>query len=874
MEFSTIHTVQHQLPILHHEVPFNIIGTINSMSLDAGGALAGGSITVDGQKIVVPKNLLATLPSITVAWGELFKDGAANLPGSISWEANVIGNRVNGQFIAGLVYIAQRSTQIVQGFITAIDPSTGHFKLNGGATGFGGTDCVINDPVGRYGRAYTANPLWTADPDSPSIHSQNGFPMCIPRGTSDPLCPSKNRPVDAAGVPLRVYTFKDPASITSTDPDARIAAPLLVGDYVEVSGTFTGGGLLEVFSLNANLQFLTAPGKKPVYLWVEEAIFGVVTTQGGENGETRAVAWTSDPTTPIQWFAMDVDACSGNVTERNLVLQQPTTKVPIGRVVYRLGKTDASPATRQVGFRATTGTTVTSNGITAGQYFQPIFSYTFPELTSFGTPVFPNLFDVIPYLAKGSGPYSPGTFGVSPPASEVLVGQLSPWPGSSAPATTSCPPRPTVAPVTTASAASTIDSTNPSSVNDIPAPDPTTAAPTTLATATSAAPASTSIVPKDIITVLSASQSSSRGVTTVACSASSNNANAKLFMAVAGPNPITATAMTKSGTTFSLSISVKGKGTSVTITNVVTPPEQTSSGNIANPQAAIKDERAPESTAMRHAGALGNKFRITRVHRKRMAFHGYISLNMEMQENKILEQRNWEHDWSNWEASPADAPSLWQYTATTSSSGDLGPSICLNESPVSTHANTSSLLPSTTNSPSGLNLPGDRRSAPSVPTPERHIGPLKRSLPQLLYINGNSKGGENEETYDAGSWGSKIPHEISTDTPLRPAHRRAKSSREFVTKDAKRAHTVVERNYRERLNDKIADLGLYLFETSSDARAKPSKSLVMTRAKERLRQLESRNKSLEAEVVKLRQHIAILDHIVASKGEPGLTTPQ
>jgi cell division protein FtsB len=32
-----------------------------------------------------------------------------------------------------------------------------------------------------------------------------------------------------------------------------------------------------------------------------------------------------------------------------------------------------------------------------------------------------------------------------------------------------------------------------------------------------------------------------------------------------------------------------------------------------------------------------------------------------------------------------------------------------------------------------------------------------------------------------------------------------------------------------------------------------------------LTQLEARNKSLEAEVVKLQQHIAILNHIVASK---------
>lgn len=59
------------------------------MALDAGGPLAGGSVNFDGQKIIVPKNLLATLPSITVAWGELFKNGVANSPGGVSWEANV-----------------------------------------------------------------------------------------------------------------------------------------------------------------------------------------------------------------------------------------------------------------------------------------------------------------------------------------------------------------------------------------------------------------------------------------------------------------------------------------------------------------------------------------------------------------------------------------------------------------------------------------------------------------------------------------------------------------------------------------------------------------------------------------------------------------
>jgi hypothetical protein len=320
-------------------------------------------------------------------------------------------------------------------------------------------------------------------------------------------------------------------------------APLMVGDFVTVTGTFISS-LLEINNLNANLQFLTAPGTKPTYLWCEEAIYAIVTNQGGEIGETRAVAWSSDPTTPIQWFSLDVDPCTGEVTERNLNLQQPTTGAPpIGRVVYRLGKTDASPAPRQVGFRATTGVTITQNNITAGQYIQPIFSYTFPEIVTFGTPMFPNLFEVIPYLGQGSGPYVPGTFGASPPASEVIVGQLSPWPGALAPTTTSCPPK---------SSSTT---------------SPVTTGPSTTLSTTTSNPATTSAVPKDVITILSASQSSTRGIITVTASASSSNADAQLLMAVAGPNPITATAMTKSGSTFSLSVSVKNKGTSVTITS-------------------------------------------------------------------------------------------------------------------------------------------------------------------------------------------------------------------------------------------------------------------------------------------------------------------
>lgn len=65
------------------------------MFLDPGGALAGGSITVDGLVIVVPKNLLVTLPSITVARPEMFNNEVANLPGGIPWDANVSSPQIS-----------------------------------------------------------------------------------------------------------------------------------------------------------------------------------------------------------------------------------------------------------------------------------------------------------------------------------------------------------------------------------------------------------------------------------------------------------------------------------------------------------------------------------------------------------------------------------------------------------------------------------------------------------------------------------------------------------------------------------------------------------------------------------------------------------
>jgi hypothetical protein len=90
------------------------------------------------------------------------------------------------QNIAGLVFISKKFTQILEGFITFINTATEH--STNGANNF---DCVLNDPVGRYGIPQPGNELWTSDPDNPSIIATSGFPMCIPRHSGpsrDLLC--------------------------------------------------------------------------------------------------------------------------------------------------------------------------------------------------------------------------------------------------------------------------------------------------------------------------------------------------------------------------------------------------------------------------------------------------------------------------------------------------------------------------------------------------------------------------------------------------------------------------------------------------------------------------------------------------------------
>jgi hypothetical protein len=290
---------------------------------------------------------------------------------------------------------------------------------------------------------------------------------------------------------------------------------------------------------NTNFRpgLFTASGKDPAYITVEDALWGVVTNQAGEIAETRATAFSTDLGASISWNALDMDPCTGNIQERQIALSATNGAgiLPEGRVRYRLAKIAINNPTRQVVFRLTRPTTTTTNNITAGQFIQPMFDYTFPELLAIGNPMLPNAFEVMPFLALGQGPFQPGKPGSSPPATPVIVGQLNPWPNLPTPASTQCPPPSSNAPAPVTSPVQTIT------------------------------PAGGGPVP-DTVTISSATGKNQRGVATVVINASTNNSGATLTVSLAGANPIKDAPMTNLGNgQWTFTIQVKSKPTTCTV---------------------------------------------------------------------------------------------------------------------------------------------------------------------------------------------------------------------------------------------------------------------------------------------------------------------
>ena len=163
---------------------FDITGFIQDATLDTSGAicnpanprLAGGTVTLNGQKVIVPCNTVLQLPAATMPWADLFRTSTGLAPADIapagqtglaladmigtttgasialatpglltmktrsdvsatlqtrtsaslpSYEIRIVGNVVSGRYIAGLVFVSQQSLNASQGVISCIDYTSG-----------------------------------------------------------------------------------------------------------------------------------------------------------------------------------------------------------------------------------------------------------------------------------------------------------------------------------------------------------------------------------------------------------------------------------------------------------------------------------------------------------------------------------------------------------------------------------------------------------------------------------------------------------------------------------------------------------------------------------------------------------------------------
>ena len=463
--------------------PFDLIGFLQAATRSGTDSLAGGTLTVHGQVVTVPRNTIVLLPATALTWAELFTLapppygptqtglalGDAPAP-TTTWQVHVVGNRVGDQYIAGLITFAQDALATGQGFVNSIDYTSGELRV-GGTIGdpTTGQRVRLNDPIGRFGRAASPDVRFTVDEDNPTVRAETGFPLCIPRGDpaagDDPLCPPLNRPVDLAGRFVTTQTFLDPA--LRLGPDATRPAPIEVGDFVTYSGILVRDGAsptagpfagpassyVSASSLVANLGFFTAPGTDPAYVAIDVTILGVggVPIDGVPQEatvRTRFEGFTTDPSRVIELRGLDVDPCTGAVSERDWGSVAVDPGPPVGAVLGRWRFVPPTrlltmprggvflPATREVrAHLRLAAPVVTPIGLTAGQYRAPITEYLFPENLAVGGPPVPLNFQEFPFLAHGSGPWA----GAGPsPVPAGIVGQLSPWPGSPAPTPISC----------------------------------------------------------------------------------------------------------------------------------------------------------------------------------------------------------------------------------------------------------------------------------------------------------------------------------------------------------------------------------------------------------------------------------------------------
>jgi hypothetical protein len=280
------------------------------------------------------------------------------------------------------------------------------------------------------------------------------------------------------------FVMPSVASVTAGSPDPRQQAPFEVGDSIHFAGTLvhpaTGPDFISAHTVEANIGVYTMPGTQPSYLAIGD--FGVGTADpnaisiNGLAAETTdrifLEAETTDVKTAVDIYLTDVDPATGAVRNRwatpfamtgenNGPLQadgvtpigggittqntgaQPqrarlrATKAPAGllsqptrtvRVAVRSLCTPQAPVNDAKGNAVLTtldtclnSAPKTANGLVAGEYTAPTFTFIFPENVKPGDLLIPYDLWHLPFIRNGEGATTASAIGPG-------VGPLEPTP--------------------------------------------------------------------------------------------------------------------------------------------------------------------------------------------------------------------------------------------------------------------------------------------------------------------------------------------------------------------------------------------------------------------------------------------------------------
>ncbi|KAM7211805.1 hypothetical protein V8F06_012811 [Rhypophila decipiens] len=388
--------------------PIWVQGALEGVTATDDSYNTGGTITVNGFTMNVPKHLLVQFPAAWVPW----KDFIGNKTDFLGFETLVchwvMGNTIEFEPRVGQIVITEFFEGENFGMIQSINYTDGSMQIQNG------TKVRISDPNAVFSVGYDGAPMMTADDQSPSITSFSGFPMCIPRNSSDPLCPLSNRPTATTPSGNRIGTFNA--------PDPYVAAPFLPGDFIIFSGFGRSAPIIAYSIVAQDVQIKTPLSSGVVYVRIALALLGIWNPNPiTELADSRLIGYVSNPAATILLYALDIDPCSGEIIERIIA----SVGLRGGgnfenKFEYRaeiiFGYTRKYKAVVLIDGRPLTK--VTKNGFLAGTYVQPVNVWVPGEqdIPGMEPPTFD--FTQMEFLTKGVGPDRDGN----------LWGPLDPFP--------------------------------------------------------------------------------------------------------------------------------------------------------------------------------------------------------------------------------------------------------------------------------------------------------------------------------------------------------------------------------------------------------------------------------------------------------------